>query len=142
MTDFDQAAYWFDFRSIIMFRSFMQLESVCGVKIPDVPQCFSRFLCQLKRNAIRKIQGGTVENIYITCQIMEHCQSVVRELCPSGKDPMVFLKESFQYQSLLRDSNVCFKSFKSNRIRCVALGEFEDDDNEIPLNLSFLFPSC
>ena len=124
-----------------MFRSVMQLDSVWGVKIPDVPQVFTRFLPQLKRGAIRKIRGGTVANIYITRQSMERCQSVVREFCPSGKDPMVFLKESFQYQSLLRDGNVCFKSFRSNRICCVALGKFEDDDNETPVNLSFLFPS-
>ena len=141
MTDFDKAAYWFAFRSIIMFRSFMQLDSVCGVTIPDVPQVFSWFLRQLKRDAICKTQGGTVENIYITRQIMERCQSVVRELCPSGKDPIVFLKESFTYQFLLWYSNICFKSFKSNHIQRVALGEFEDDDNEIPLNLNFLFPN-
>ena len=100
---------------------------------------FVGFLRQLKQDAIRKIQGGTIENIYITRQIMERCRSVVRARCPP--DPMVFLKESFTYQSLLRYGNICFKSFKSNHIRCVALGKFEDNGNEIPLNLSFLFPS-
>ena len=84
---------------------------------------------------------GLFESVYITCQIMGRCRSVVRELCPAGKDPMVFLQESFQYQSLLRNLDVCFKSFKSNRIRRVAQGEFEDDEDETPVSMNSLFSS-
>ena len=95
----------------------------------------------MRQNAIRTILGGTVENVYITRHIMGRCQSIVRELCPARKDPMVFLQESFQHQSLLRNLDVCFKSYRLIRIRCVALGEFEDDEDETPISLSFLLPS-
>lgn len=73
MTDFDKAAYWIAFKSIIMFRSYMQLDSVRRVKIPDVPKVFCQFLRCLRLDAICKIHGGTVESLYITRQIMERC---------------------------------------------------------------------
>ena len=119
----------------------MDVASLREFVIPEVPKVFSQFLHRMKQSAIRTVLGGTVESVYITRQIMGRCQRVVRELCPAGKDPMVFLQESFQYQSLLRNLDVCFKSFRSNRICRVAQGEFEDDEDETPVSMNSLFPS-
>ena len=141
LTQSDKALYWLVWRLIILYRSHMDEDSLREFVIPVLPKPFVRSLRRLKRDAIRTVRGGTVEDVYITREIMGRCRSVIRELCPAGKDPRVFLQESFRYQSLLRNLEVCFKSFRANRIRRVEQGEFDNDEDETPISMNSLFPS-
>ena len=93
MTQPDQVVYWLALRTLVLYRSHMDVDSVRSFVIPDVPKAFCQFLRRMRLSALRKILGGTVESVYITRQIVGCCQNVVRELCPAGKDPMVFLQE-------------------------------------------------